>query len=281
MGEIISSESDNNRKIGLGGILSSSAKTPNEIRKESFLSWIKNMFCPNFKYSSIIFILVCLNLIIYVITILFGIKLTPNELLAPKFETLDLFGMKNPPKIYKGQIYRLISFGFLHANLVHLTTNLISLIIIGSIMEGLIGNINAGLLYLLSNICGGMFSCVMDINPGVGASVAVFGILGGYLGFAIINWDYIKRNNKSFFINLIFIIFIVLMNAAYGINNPTIDNNGHFGGLIYGFFFIFILVKPKDQNYNSLWLNYEDWRKYSIIFISISSFLLVFKFWII
>lgn len=278
---IIEDQSESNRVEGISGTPPLSHKTPNEIRNESFFTWIKNIFCPNFKYSSIIFIITCLDLIVYITTLLFGIKLTQFELLAPKFETLDLFGMNNPPKIYKGQIYRLISFGFLHANLVHLTTNLISLIIIGSIMEGLIGNIKTGLLYLLSNICGGMFSCVMDINPGVGASVAVFGILGGYLGFIIINWHYIKNNNKSFFINLIFIIFIVLMNAAYGLSNPTIDNNGHFGGLIYGFFFIFILVKPKDPYNNSLWLNYEDWRKYSIIFILISLFLLVFKFWII
>ena len=51
--------------------------------------------------------------------------------------------MKYPSKIYQGQIYRLVLFGLLHANLVHLVSNLLSQIILGSIMEGLIGNKNA------------------------------------------------------------------------------------------------------------------------------------------
>ena len=267
-------------EIGIGGISVPSYSKPNEIRNESFLTWLKNIFCPNFKYSSIIFILTCIDLIIYIITILFGIKYTQNELLAPKFETLDLFGMKYPTKIYRGQIHRLILFGLLHANLVHLVSNLLSQIIVGSIIEGLIGNKKAGLLYLLSNICGGMFSCVLSFSPGVGASVAIFGILGGYFGFTIINWNYVK-NNVNYLMNLFFIVLIVFMNASYGLGNETIDNYGHLGGLIYGFLFIFALVRPKEGNNSSLLFTYEEWRKYSLILIIASLSLFIFIFWVI
>ena len=99
MGWIEDSQSNRNRIEGIGGI---SPSSPNEIRSESFLTWLKNMFCPNFKYSSIIFIITCLDLIVYIITLLFGVKITQFELLAPKFETLELFGMKYPSKIYRG-----------------------------------------------------------------------------------------------------------------------------------------------------------------------------------
>ena len=270
----------NSGEIGIGNISSPSYITPNEIRNQSFLSWLKNIFCPNFKYTSVIFVLTCLDLIIYIITLLFGVKYTPNELLAPKFETLDLFGMKYPSKIYRGQFHRLILFGLLHANLTHLVSNLLSQIIVGSIIEGLIGNSKAGFLYLLSNVCGGMFSCVMSFSPGVGASVAIFGILGGYFGFTIINWNYVK-NNMNYLMNLFFIGLIVFMNASYGLGNETIDNYGHLGGLLYGFLFIFILVKPKEGNNSSLFFTYEEWRKYSSILIIASLSLLIFIFIVI
>jgi membrane associated rhomboid family serine protease len=280
MGGIEDSQSNGNRIEGIGGISPSSQKTPNEIRNESFLTWLKNMFCPNFKYSSIIFIITCLDLIVYIITLLFGVKITQFELLAPKFETLDLFGMKYPSKIYRGQIHRLIFFGLLHANLVHLVSNILSQIILGSIIEGFIGTKKTAILYLLSNIFGGIFSCVMNFTPGVGASVAIFGFLGGYFGFTIINWNYIK-DNMSYLANTIFMIFIVIMNVSYGLNNKIIDNYGHLGGFIYGFLIIFILVSPIDPNRESLWLSYEAWRKYSIIVTFVSLILLIFVFWII
>ena len=270
---------DSSGDLGISRISSSAYITPNEIRNESFFKWLKNAFCPNFKISSIIFIIICLDFIIYVISLAFGIKRTPNELLAPTFETLDLFGMKYPSKIYRGQIYRLVLFGLLHANLVHLVSNLISQIILGSIIEGLIGNKKAGLLYLLSNICGGLFSCVMSFSPGVGASVAIFGILGGYFGFTVINWNTIK-NNMNYLVNFLFIIIIVVMNASYGLGSDIIDNYGHFGGLIYGFLFTFLLIEPKNGNDNSLWLSFDVWKKYATIAVIASLILLSLIFWI-
>ena len=186
MGAAENHRPENSGNLGIGAINSSS--TPNEIRNESFFKWVKNVFCPNIKYSSIIFILSCLDLIIYLITLFFGIKRTPNELLAPTFETLDTFGMKYPAKIYNGEVHRLILFGLLHANLVHLISNLLSQIILGSIMEGFIGTRNLSFLYLLSNICGGVFSCVMSPSPGVYELHNEFNFYGSNCGNECFFW---------------------------------------------------------------------------------------------
>ena len=278
MGSAANNESQNiNSGIDLGRL--AQTKSPEQIRKESFISWLKDIFCPNFKYTSIIFILSCLDIIIYIITLFFGIKRVQNELLAPTYQTLDLFGMKNPPKIYTGQIHRLILYGLLHANLVHLISNLFSQIILGFIIEDLIGTKKTFLLYLFSNIFGGLFSSVMNNAPGVGASVAIFGILGGYFGFTIINWEAIK-NNMNYIINMIFLIIIVIANVSFGVGSEVIDNYGHFGGLIYGFLFIFALIEPKNGNNSSLWIGFDKWKKYSLIIICISIILLIVIFWI-
>lgn len=274
-----SSRQENTGGLGISSLNPSSYTTAEEIRKESLWTWIKNVFCPNFKYTSVIFILTCLDIAIYIITLLFGIKRTPNEILAPTFETLDRFGMKNSYKIYHGQIHRLILFGLLHANLVHLISNLISQIILGSIIEGLIGNKKTGYLYLLSNVFGGLFSCVMNYAPGVGASVAIYGLLGAYFGFFVINYNYLK-SNMNYIINFIFIILIVVMNCSFGAGNETIDNYGHIGGFIYGFLFIFLLLEPKHGSHSSLLISFDDWKKYVKICIFGSIILLSLTFWI-
>ena len=102
----------------------------------------------------------------------------------------------------------------------------------------------------------------MNFNPGVGASVAIFGFLGAYFGFTIVNWNFVK-NNMSYIGTSIFMIFIVIMNVSFGLKSNIIDNYGHLGGFIYGFLFLFILVTPFDPNRGSFWLSYEKWRKYN------------------
>ena len=63
-------------------------------RNESFFQFLKDFCCPKFVFKSVIFFISMIDVIIYIITISFGIKMSPNELLAPLPDTLDMFGMK-------------------------------------------------------------------------------------------------------------------------------------------------------------------------------------------
>lgn len=63
-------------------------------RQETFPSFIKNFCCPNLVWKSFIFIITIIDIIIYIITLCYGIDKKPNELLAPYPSTLDSFGMK-------------------------------------------------------------------------------------------------------------------------------------------------------------------------------------------
>ncbi len=63
-------------------------------RREGFFTFIRDFCCPTFVFKSFIFIISCVDLVIYILTILYGIKMNPNELLAPTTDTLDKFGMK-------------------------------------------------------------------------------------------------------------------------------------------------------------------------------------------
>ena len=83
---------DNNYKpVQMMGSVDNSSANP---REETFFSFIKGVSCPYFTYKSVIFAVSCVDLIMYVITLCFGIKMDAIELLAPTYNTLDTFGMK-------------------------------------------------------------------------------------------------------------------------------------------------------------------------------------------
>ena len=95
---------DNNYKpVQMMGSVDNSSPNP---REETFFSFIKGVCCPYFTYKSVIFAVSCVDLIMYVITLCFGIKMDATELLAPTYNTLDTFGMKVNYKSYHGQVWR-------------------------------------------------------------------------------------------------------------------------------------------------------------------------------
>ena len=66
----------------------------NSNQNKGFCGFLRSFLCPAFKLFSFIGIITIIDVIIYFITISFGIQRTPNKLLAPLTETLDNFGMK-------------------------------------------------------------------------------------------------------------------------------------------------------------------------------------------
>lgn len=63
-------------------------------RNETFSQFLKDFCCPTFVFKSVIFSVSIIDVIIYIITLCYGIQPNPNELLAPLTTTLDNFGMK-------------------------------------------------------------------------------------------------------------------------------------------------------------------------------------------
>ena len=127
-----------------------------------------------------------------------------------------------------------------------------------------------GLLYLLSYICGGLFSCVMSLSPWCRY----------FWDIRRLFWIYcnqLEYNKMNYLMIFIFMILIVVMNASFGLGSEIIDNYGHFDRLIYEFLFIFLLAGPKNGNNNSLWLSFDIWKKYATVTIAISIILLSFR----
>lgn len=103
---------------------------------------------------------------------------------------------------------------------------------------------------------------------GVGASVAIFGMLGAYLGYTLMNWNALDNlyGPTAKYYNLFFMIFVIILNISVGFSNPIIDNYGHLGGLIYGFFLIWVITKPYQQD-DGMCCKYSIWFWISVVML--------------
>jgi membrane associated rhomboid family serine protease len=117
-------------------------------RSEKFPSFLKNFCCPYFTYKSFIFFITIVDLIMFIITISFGIQESNEYLLPPKGEVLSDCGMLVPKKLRQGQVWRWLTYAFLHADFVHLLSNTITRLIIGTFVERIIGTWRVIMLYL-------------------------------------------------------------------------------------------------------------------------------------
>ena len=93
-------------------------------------------------------------------------------------------GVKLSDKILKGeQLYRLLTPVFLHGGIAHLGMNMYSLNRVGPDVEKLFGPGRYLMTYLGAGIAGNALSALNSPNPALGASGAVFGIVGAQLVF--------------------------------------------------------------------------------------------------
>ncbi|KAJ6699581.1 RHOMBOID-LIKE PROTEIN 4 [Salix purpurea] len=166
-----------------------------------------------------------------------------NPLLGPSSMTLQKMGALDVKKVVDGhQGWRLISCNWLHGGFFHLLANMLSLLVIGIRLEQEFGFVKVGLLYFISGFGGSLLSALfIQSNISVGASGALFGLLGGMLSELITNWT-IYANKVAAFITL---VVIIAVNLAVGIL-PHIDNFAHIGGFLSGFLLGFVfLIRPQ------------------------------------
>ncbi|KAL8509030.1 hypothetical protein ACS0TY_016282 [Phlomoides rotata] len=166
-----------------------------------------------------------------------------NPLLGPSSSALDKMGALNVAKVVDDhEGWRLITCMWLHGGVFHLLANMLSLVVIGIRLEQEFGFIRIGLLYLISGFGGSLLSSLfIQSNISVGASGALFGLLGGMLSELITNWT-IYANKMA---TLITLVIIIVINLGVGIL-PHMDNFAHIGGFISGFLLGFVfLIRPQ------------------------------------
>lgn len=183
-----------------------------------------DVFSPKRIIFTNIISLICI--LMYVIVGIYG-----NNFFNFDANILAKFGANNILLIKNGEIYRLLTCAFLHVGLIHLVVNMYSLRVIGPSVESLIGKGKFVFIYLISAISASLMSLVfVDSNiVSVGASGAIFGLMGALLYFGYHYRLYLNDAIKTQ------IIPVILFNLIIGFMMPGIDNGAHIGGLIGGY----------------------------------------------
>jgi membrane associated rhomboid family serine protease len=127
--------------------------------------------------------------------------------------------------VAEGEYWRLITAAFLHYGPFHLLLNMLALWWFGSLLEQRIGSGRFLLLYLVSGLAGSAGALIASpLEPTVGASGAIFGILGA--GFVLERQrDYVFGGSA---------LGIIVINLVLTVSLPNISLGAHIGGLIGG-----------------------------------------------
>ncbi len=180
--------------------------------------------------------LIVVNVLVWLLLKLISVKngVSYSDLLEP-------FGAKVNSLIMQGQYWRFFTPMFLHGDEIHLAVNCYSLYIVGTQVERLYGHRKFSIIYFVSGILGCIVSFAFSSSVSVGASGAIFGLLGAMLFFAIKRPALLK---SSFGANL---ITTLVINLAYGFMNSRIDNHGHIGGLVGGFLTTGVVYNSREK----------------------------------
>lgn len=146
------------------------------------------------------------------------------QMIWPQFTQM---GVKLSDKILRGEeLYRLLTPVFLHGGIAHLCMNMFSLRNVGPDVEKLFGPGRYLSTYLLAGIAGNLASAYNSPRPALGASGAVFGIVGAQLVFLSRNDWLLGRQGENMQTAL---MSTILINVGIGMMNPMVDNWGHAG----------------------------------------------------
>ena len=163
--------------------------------------------------------LIAINVAIYLLTAAQGGGL--NAPGGSLFDRWILYG----PWVANGGWYRLVTAMFLHASLIHIGFNMWALWVIGTPVEQYLGKARYIGLYFVSGLAGSAGALLQAPHaPTLGASGAIFGILGAML---ILEWQITGRLAGN-------AMTWIVINLVISFSIPNISWGGHVGGLIGG-----------------------------------------------
>jgi rhomboid protease GluP len=215
--------------------------------------------------------------IIGITVVIFILQLATRSFLQTDIPAV-LF-IKSNELIRAGQVWRLLTPMLLHGSLPHIAFNMYALLSFGTGLERYFGHRKFLLLYVLGAFAGNVASFLFTDANSLGASTAIFGLLGAEAIFLIQNRKVFPGQFRGAIGNIIFIAAINLFIIG---SLPGIDNWGHIGGLLGGLMFT-SFAGPKwevEGIYPALQL--VDKRPFNAVLIGAAMVILIFgglAFW--
>jgi membrane associated rhomboid family serine protease len=130
------------------------------------------------------------------------------------------------PIAHEHQYWRLVTNAFLHENIVHIGFNMYLLYLLGMMLEPAIGSLRFATIYFTSLLAGSLGVLVATPDPSLGASGAIFGLMGAAV---------VELRARHIGVMESGIGFLIVINLVISFTVPGISVGAHVGGLVGGF----------------------------------------------
>lgn len=215
-----------------------------------FSIWKKRFICYTIAIANlIIFFIIYILALLNDYSVYYELGFIPSTIFLPE------------------RVYTILTYMYIHATPLHIIMNMLILILIGAPFEDRVGSRNFSIIYYATGIMGIIIDGFFDISsniPGVGASGAIFGIMGA---FALLY----PRDEIPMVLGIIFLervpVFLAVIVAgvvefAYVLSS-TADNVGHFthvASLVCGICIAKIVVREREKKIKKV--NYEKLKEF-------------------
>jgi membrane associated rhomboid family serine protease len=163
--------------------------------------------------------LIAINVLVYLAELAQGAGINADS--GSIFEKGVLYG----PAVADGDWWRLITAAFLHYGPLHLGFNMLALWWFGAAVEETIGRGRYLALYMVSGLAGSAGALLLDpTTPTVGASGAIFGILGA---------AFVLERQRTYVLGG-GALTVIALNLVFTFTISSISVGGHLGGLAGG-----------------------------------------------
>jgi len=176
-------------------------------------------------------VLIITNILIFAYTSVVGGSFPQTNI-----RMLEQLGQYNRYVIVHGWYWQLFTSMFVHVDVLHLSLNMIFLLIFGFRAEELFATEEFFTIYIASGLFGSFLTLLMPLNTvSAGASGAIFGMFGACM-------IYIRKMVGGSIIGaLIFSFYFLLLSST----SPEINLFAHFGGLVAGLLIGYVLAKSR------------------------------------
>ena len=160
------------------------------------------------------------------------------------------YGRLTMQDVTNGEWYRMITCLFLHGNVTHIASNMMMLFLLGNVVEKEMGHLKYFILYFGSGLAASGASLYLqsvhlalgeEVVGSIGASGAIFGIMGAFL------WILIRNHGRASNMSFVRVLFLVCYCLFGGLTEARIDSAAHVGGLFAGIL-IAVLVYRKNKH---------------------------------
>ncbi|HWE10760.1 MAG TPA: rhomboid family intramembrane serine protease [Solirubrobacteraceae bacterium] len=182
--------------------------------------------------------LIAINVIVFVAATATGTPLGGAS--SGTVGTLYLKGALYGPYIsILHEYYRLLTYGFLHDGILHIAFNMWFLFILGPMLETAIGRVNFTVVYVVSLLAGAFGALLLTpLDPTVGASGALFGILGALMVVAYYRGISIWQSGLA---------LTLIINIVFSLTLAGISIGGHLGGFVGGAICGWLIVQVGER----------------------------------